>query len=518
MASPLSKKKNLQARWKQLVKKISSDQPINLTETEQDKEARKARARADYGFFVTYYFPHYAKDKAGNVTECAPFHIKEANEVLKNPMFKGIWEWFRGSAKSTNADIFLPMWLKIQEPRQLNVMMLIGKNNKTATRLLQDIQGELAANPRFLNDFGQQIKDGSWEQGEFQTNDGCAFVALGMGEPPRGTRFGSHRPDFIVCDDLDDDKMKKNPSRIREAVEWLERAVLGTGDTGIGRFLFVNNRIAKNGILATLVAIKPHWHHSKVNALQEDGTPNWKRYTREFYAALLKDVGWKAFQTEWQNDPQEDAGVFEHEQIKWEKIPSWEKLDSIVMYGDMSYSTSKKSDFTSIPAWAKWGNRLVKLKVYHRQGQTLRKAIEWWFEFYISLPAPIKSKFRCYVEANATQKLLLKTEIDLACKKYGIVNFIKYDTDRKGDKNDRIGSMTSAYENGDTVVYNIDEKEDPDMIASIEQLTGWEEGAAHDDGPDADQSAWQKLQKLGRLSGRTGQRSGKFQKNTSRGF
>lgn len=187
------------------------------------------------------------------------------------------------------------------------------------------------------------------------------------------------------------------------------------------------------------------------------------------------------------------------------------------MYGDPSFGTGAKSDFFSIPAWAKWGNRVVKLKVYHRQGETAGKAIDWWFNYYTSLPPQVRAKFRCYVEANATQKLLLKPEIDKACKKYGIVNFIKYDTDKKGDKNDRIGSMTTAYENGD-VVYNLAEKEDPDMIASIEQLTGWEEGAKHDDGPDADQSAWTKLEKVKRLSGRTGQRTGGYAKNNSRGF
>lgn len=518
MASPSSNIKKLQARWDELKLKISSERLTESNESEQTREARKARARADYGFLVTYYFPHYAKDKAGNITPSAPFQIKAADEVKNDPMYKGIWEWFRGSAKSVNADVILPIYLMIQEVRQVNTMMLIGSNNTTATRLLQDIQAELEVNPRLINDFGPFVKDGSWEQGEFVTLQGVAFVALGMGEKPRGTRFGNSRPDLIICDDLDDDKMKKSPSRVRESVDWLYRAVLGTGDTGISRFLLVNNRIAKNGILATLVAERPHWYHSKVNALDENGVPSWNRYTREFYDALRKDVGWKAFETEWQNDPQEDAGVFELEDIKWEKLPKdWTDFDAIVMYGDPSFSTGKKSDFFSIPAWAKWGNRLAKLKVYHRQGETAGKAIDWWFNFYVSLPPQLRVKFRCYIEANATQKLLLKPEIDKAAKKYGIVNFIKYDTEKKGDKNDRIGSMTTTYENGD-VVYNIDEKDDPDMIASVEQLTAWEEGAAHDDGPDADQSAWAKLEKLKRISGRTTQRTGTFAKNNSRSF
>ncbi|HEX8350357.1 MAG TPA: hypothetical protein VF598_10375, partial [Hymenobacter sp.] len=211
MASPTSTIKKLQARWDELKLKISSERLTEANEPEHVREARKARARVDYGFLVEYYFPHYAKDKAGNITPSADFQIKAADEVKNNPMYKGIWEWFRGSAKSVNADVILPIYLMIQVVRQVNTMMLIGSNNTTATRLLQDIQAELEVNPRLINDFGPFVKDGSWEQGEFVTLQGVAFVALGMGEKPRGTRFGNSRPDLIICDDLDDDKMKKSP-------------------------------------------------------------------------------------------------------------------------------------------------------------------------------------------------------------------------------------------------------------------------------------------------------------------
>ncbi|WP_400192805.1 hypothetical protein [Hymenobacter sp. B81] len=514
----LSKKKNLHSRWKELVTKISSDRPVDRDENEYTKRIRIQRAQADYDFFVTYYFPHYTQNKLGEVTHCAPFHIDGANTVRNTPNYKGIWEIFRGGAKSTHVDIFLPLWLKIQEPRQINVMMLVGKNHKTAVRLLQDIQAELAANPRYIHDFGEQVKLGSWEQGEFVTNDGCAFVALGMGEPPRGTRFGANRPDYIACDDLDDDKLKKNPARIREAVDWLYRAVIPTMDIGIARFILVNNRITKTGILSTVVAERPEWHHLLVNALDENGKPTWGKYTEAYFDQLKKDVGWKAFQTEYMNDPQEDAGVFTREAIQWKKMPNdWTQFDAIVMYGDMSYSTSKKSDYTAIKCWAKKGVTLNKLKAYLRQTETPAQAIDWWFRFYLSLPKAVQLKMRCYVEANATQRILLKPIIDAAAKRYGVTNFIKFDLERKGDKADRIGSMTTQYHNGD-VFYDISQLEDPDMIASVEQLTGWEEGARYDDGPDADQSAHAKLVIIGRLSGRGAARTGAFVKNNSRGF
>jgi predicted phage terminase large subunit-like protein len=515
------KKKTPAERWAALVLKVSTSRPVDVTETEANKQARITRLLADYDAFVLYYFPHYTQNKLGAVTHCAPFHIAGVNALLANPYYKGFWKIFRGGAKSSHADIFAPLYLKQQRPvRQLNVMMLIGKNAATAQRLLQDIQAELQHNPRFIHDFGPQIKDGSWEQGEFQTMDGCGFVALGMGQPPRGTRFGANRPDYIVADDLDDDKLKKNPKRIREAVDWLYRAVIPTMDIGLARFVLVNNLICKKGIMGTMMAERPDWHRLEVNALDANGNPNWARYTKEFYAQLRKDIGTKAFLTEYQNDPQEDGGVFTHEQISWQQLgdpTTWLRFDAIVAYADFSYSTSLSSDYTAITFWAKQGTKLYKLRAYLRQTETPAKAVKWWFDLHFSLPDAVRLKIRSYAEANATQKTILKPLFEKEARKRGVTNFVKFDTQKKGDKNDRIGSMTTQYENGD-VVYCLSQHDDPDMQASVEQLTSWAEGAPHDDGPDADQSAWAKLETLGRLSGRSGAYSGGFTKNAARGF
>ncbi|MBD2769713.1 hypothetical protein IC235_17625 [Hymenobacter sp. BT664] len=517
------KTKDPQQRWEALVLRVSS---ATAAEKEQlsEKEGRIQRALVDYDYFVTTYFPHYTKNKLGEVTPCAPFHIEAANAVLADPEFTGFWQWFRGSAKSTHANIFLPMWLKIQRPmRQINVMLLIGKNNKTATRLLQDIQVELQHNELFIRDFGQQVLDGSWEQGEFQTQDGCAFVALGMGQPPRGTRFGAQRPDYIVCDDLDDDKLKKNQGRITEVVEWLHRAVLGTMDDGLMRFLFVNNFIAKKGLMARLIAEHPDWFIMRVDALDKNGVPSWPRHSKAHFDRVRKKIKHKAFESEYMNNPMEDGGVFLLEQIKWKPaLSDWANYDALVMYGDPSFSTSEKADFFSIPLWAKRGTKFTKLKVYHRQRETAAKAIKWWFNYYYSLPLRLRVKVRCYIEANATQKTILRPIIEREAKKRGVTNFIKFDTTKKGDKEDRISSMTTQYENGD-VEYNSAEQSDPDMLASVEQLTGWVEGGGqgmHDDGPDADESAWRKLEKAGKRSGRAGRErsSAGFKKSSSRGF
>lgn len=64
--------------------------------------------------------------------------------------------WPRGHAKSTHMDIFTPLWLMFQTKRLINFMVVVGKSEDSAIRLLGDIQAELEYNQRIISDFGTQ--------------------------------------------------------------------------------------------------------------------------------------------------------------------------------------------------------------------------------------------------------------------------------------------------------------------------------------------------------------------------
>ena len=171
-------------RWQKHCETVQQATVVNTAETARERLARIKRVRADYAAFVEYYFPHYTVNETGKQTPCAPFHIKAANKVLNERNLKAAFKWHRGAAKSTHLDIFIPLWLKCQEIRQINVMVLVGKSEENACTLLADIQAELQYNQRYIHDFGQQYNNGSWEEGEFVTKDGVAFFARGRGQSP----------------------------------------------------------------------------------------------------------------------------------------------------------------------------------------------------------------------------------------------------------------------------------------------------------------------------------------------
>lgn len=86
--------------------------------------------------------------------------------------------WHRGAAKSTNMDVFVPMWLMCQERREINVMVIVGKSEDNAKTLLGDIQAELQYNQRYIADFGEQYNAGNWQDGEFVTASKWLFLPV----------------------------------------------------------------------------------------------------------------------------------------------------------------------------------------------------------------------------------------------------------------------------------------------------------------------------------------------------
>jgi phage terminase large subunit-like protein len=315
---------------------------------------------------------------------------------------------------------------------------------------------------------------------------------LGIRQSPRGARVVSARPDYIVCDDTDTEAMAKNPAIIKETVEWIEGALIGTMDNKNERFIFANNRISEKGILAGLQKNHSDWKTSRVDALDKHGKVTWSaKYSKDYFTRKLQNMGMRAYQREYMNKPSVSAGVFKEDLLVFKKpLENWADYDALVMYCDPSFSTSITSDFTAIKLWGIKGKDLICLKSYCRQDESIEKALKWWQKYLDSLSISVRLKIKCFIESNATQRILVQNALDKLDRFVGI----QFDKDYKGDKADRIAAMIPAYEQG-LVSYSLYEKSDPDMLTAIQMLLEWtEKGSSHDDSPDADAGAWSKLQ------------------------
>ena len=482
-----------QERWKQHCETVQAATAVNINETQAQRLVRLKRLRTDYAAFVDYYFPHWTVNpETGKATPCAPFHVSAANKILKDRNLKAAFQWHRGAAKSTNMDVFVPMWLMAQEHREINVMVLVGKSEDNAKTLLGDIQAELQYNQRYIHDFGEQYNAGSWEEGQFVTRSEVAFFARGRGQSPRGLRYRSHRPDYVIIDDLDDDELVESPARVSKLFDWVRSALFGTLDGGRGRFIMVGNLIAKNSVLAKWCDIKSV-HVTKVNIYDSKGGISWaSKWTPQEVKDIEDVVGYRAFQKEYMNNPIIEGAIFRNEWIRWGKRPAWSKFSEIVLYIDPSFKGSTKNDYKAAKLWGKAGTTLYHLRAFVRQS-SVAEMVRWCYDLYEWSRAQGIS-VRWYMEDNFMQDTILD-EFRREGELRGYQLPITGDKRKKPDKFQRVEAISPLWERG-FVVYDETQKDDPDMLAGIDQTLAFEKGMrGHDDAPDADEGAIWMLQR-----------------------
>lgn len=487
-------------KWREHCKHVQSSTSLGLkqqNETPAGKDRRITHLQRDYADFCEYYFPHFLtlKDKVTGepvrIIHNAPFHNAAAAKIKGTPNLKAVFKWPRGHAKSTHMDIFMPLWLMFQPKRLINFMVVVGKSEDSANRLLGDVQAELEYNQRIITDFGIQKNIGDWQDGEFITQNGVKFLAVGRGQSPRGLRERESRPDYIVIDDLDDDELCWNEKRVNDLTAWVKEALFGSLDVGRGRFIMVGNLISKNSVLQKLCSTKGV-HVSEIKAVDKDGYPVWKeKWTREEADAYREFVGYRAWQKEMMHNPINDGTIFRGEWIRFKKMLPLRKYDQLVCYTDPSFKSMTNNDYKASRLWGKTGNELHLIDCYVRQ-DTVSGMVRWLYNLYESLPEGVVVSF--FMEANFMQDIILD-EFTTEGNARGYQLPIMPDKRKKPDKLQRIEAVSPLWERG-FVFYNEKLKGTPDMDAGIDQTLALERGSrAHDDAPDADEGAIYILQR-----------------------
>ena len=498
-----AEKKQAYDLWRERCRQVQAitDVSVLRTESSVEKQRRIARLQQNYAAFCEYYFPHFLqlRDKtSGEVIRTihnAPFHNAAAQKVKTCANLKAVFMWPRGHAKSTHMDIFLPLWLMFQPKRHISFMVVVGKSEDAADRLLGDIQAELEYNQRIIADFGEQKPAaGNWQDGEFKAACGVKFLACGRGQSPRGLRDREARPDYIVIDDLDDDELCRNDKRVHDLTDWVKEALFGSLDVGRGRFIMVGNLISKNSVLFNIANTKGV-HLSKITAVDKNGEPVWKeKWTKEEAMAYRDFVGYRAWEKEMMHNPIVDGTIFRAEWIRYKKLPKLTKYEQLVCYTDPSFKSTTSNDYKASRLWGKIGTELHLIDCYVRQ-DTVSGMVRWLYDLYERTRDSVSVQF--FMEANFMQDVILD-EFATEGNIRGYQLPIMPDKRKKPEKIQRIEAVSPLWERG-FVFYNEALKGTPDMEVGIEQTLALERGSrVHDDAPDADEGAIWLLQRNAR--------------------
>ncbi|MCF6185092.1 MAG: hypothetical protein L3J56_10835 [Bacteroidales bacterium] len=491
---------------------IKSGANFNPNESKQEQNARIDCAKKNFAYFVEIYLLHYiTDDETGEIIKSPDFHISFANKVKREKRIKALMRWARAHAKSVVADLFIPLWLWINDDTKY--VVLIGNNEDKAKILLSDLQAEFEANQLLIHDFGEQHKSGNWEKGYFITKNGFIAKAIGMGQDVRGLRMKSRRPDYIVADDLEDKDTLKNPKRQDEVAKWLLTAVIPTMDGKRSRFIVANNLFAPRMIQTVLEETTEGWYINQINAYDPvTYEPTWKaKYTAEYWKEIEKELGTINANAEYNNKPHIEGKIFKEDQIQWAKRPRLNQFTTIVGHWDVAYAGRKTSDYNAVRVWGLYKKDFWYLDSFVRQTK-MKDAVIWMCLFQLSLPKTVlvKWRFESQFWNDEVERTIREVEDSFGIK----LNIVKVQV-AKVKKYERILKLQTYYQNS-RIYYDIDKKAHSDTQTGLQQLYGIEPGyKTHDDAPDADEQAIGYLETYIRTS-RFKPRTGKMKKNKKR--
>jgi len=321
--------------------------------------ARRQQAMNDFAWFAQTYFPHYLKKPPA---ELHRYLFKRLPQIARQD--KGAHEAIaapRGHAKSTLISQIFVLWC-VLTARKHYIILIMDAFEQAAT-LLEAIKAELACNARLLMDFAIDSGEGRSErQNRVITPGGVKIEVFGSGKKLRGRRHGPHRPDLVICDDLENDDNVRNPQQRDKLQSWLQKTVLSLGAVDermdiivIGTLLHYDSLLAR--LLAnplwtrktfravnqwpTRMDLWERWQEILLNDGEQVALSFYQRYQAEMEAGAV--LGWPeaqplyslmtkrardglaAFDSEMQNDPvQGDNAPFANAICFWvAQKPDW---------------------------------------------------------------------------------------------------------------------------------------------------------------------------------------------------
>jgi predicted phage terminase large subunit-like protein len=306
-------------------------------------QARQEKARGDYGFFVSTYFPHYIRSPArSRLHEYLFSRLPEivASEKSEQDAIAAP----RGEAKSTLVSQLFVLWCLLTGKKKYPVIVMDSIDQ--AYPMLEAIKAELEFNARLLLDFPDAAGQGRvWQAGTIVTRNGAKVQVAGSGKKLRGLRHGPYRPDLCVLDDIENDEQVRNPDQRDKLNSWLSKTVMPLGGPGGRRetgdkfdVVYIGTILHYDSVLSRVLN-NPMWRTARFKALltwpdNMSLWDKWEEITRNegepeadaFYAANAQamqagsEVSWAArpllalmkirareghdtFDSEYQNDP-----------------------------------------------------------------------------------------------------------------------------------------------------------------------------------------------------------------------
>lgn len=280
------------------------------------------RWKADPMLWGKFFFPHHFR------MDSPEFHRIILSAAMKERFLSIAAP--RESAKSTILIFLYPFHGIIF--KRFHFIVLVSNTFKKAAMHLDTIKKEIADNHVLRSTLpGLEVTRDAEGDSEFRHQDGHSIKFLCKGVDQiggvRGIKYGAYRPDLILCDDMEDDEMVKNPQRRRALKDEYDEALIPAGDKKLVQIINVGTILHDDSQMAKLVSDKEYPNFMKIiykAHMWPDTKQEASLWPEKWSIADLKKLRKEkpnVYAKEMQNDPVAGANVrFSKEMFRYWKI------------------------------------------------------------------------------------------------------------------------------------------------------------------------------------------------------
>ena len=472
--------------------------PLWQGDTPEGQRRRRERVRNNPDEWNRTYLPHYFDEPSAAVHQEWLNLIDEGQRRHMPVALAGP----REHGKSVVLSFARKIRNIVEQKKKFQIH--VADTESQATRLTSSIKDELENNPRIIRDYGEQKSHGQWEDAFFATRNGCAVMARGRKQPVRGIRYREHRPDDITLDDYDEEGLARNPILADEAFRRIKTTYLPALDTESGVLVVIGNLYSYNAVLNLCIEDPDQSFLTRVDKALADpvwdeqrrvfigGIPLWpEKFDLERLTTIRRNVGERAWESEYQNNPSAALMTFRPE---WIKRYSPNQITVPLRYFcaiDPSIKHHNTADYKAQLVCAPYMDKILCRYAWIR-----RCSINEMLEATFALHNRFGGFAQVGLEEEGQQLLFREQYIALGRTKnvyLPLVPILHHGLAK--DSPARISGLSIRMEAGGLLFAEGDDVGDMDIL--IRQLLGFDSKAVEDDGPDALQMCVKLVEDLG---------------------
>ena len=174
--------------------------------------------------------------------------------------------------------------------RDKSFIVTISNTASQAVMQAENLKRELLSNEIVNKLFGSIKSEEGFSKEQWITSTGTMVFPRGSGQQVRGVKFGSDRPNLIICDDLEDAESVMNEDSRKKLKHWFFADVLNSIDRGRGNWkvVVIGTLLHEDSLLANLLE-DDSWHPITLPLFDEHYKSNWPEFMSDEAVAKLVD-------------------------------------------------------------------------------------------------------------------------------------------------------------------------------------------------------------------------------------